>query len=87
MNTTSFTEQDMMTDVLSTQKFMTAGYNTFAGEASECSVKDAFLSILRDEHDIQHDLFVEMKNRGWYQTENAPQNKIDETKNKFNTAF
>ena len=83
MNATPFSEQDMMTDVLSTQKFMTAGYNTFAGEASECKVKDAFMSLLNEEHAIQHDLFVEMKNRGWYQTENAPQNKIDQTKTKF----
>lgn len=85
MNTAQYSDQQMIGDILSTQKFMTSGYNTTANEASEPSVKTAFMSILEDEHEIQHDVFQEMKSRGWYQTENAPQDKVNQTKQKFST--
>ena len=81
MNT--FTDQEMLTDVLSTQKFVTSGYNTAANEAKSDSVKNAFLTILNEEHRIQHDVFCEMQAHGWYPTEDAPQNKIDQARQKF----
>ncbi len=84
MNQPCFTDKEMMNDVLSSQKFMTDGYNSTANEAKESTVRSAFMSILNDEHTIQQDVFNEMEKRGWYQTEQAPQNKIDETKQKFN---
>lgn len=83
MNTKSFSDQEMTLDVLSTQKSITGGYNTTANEASEPAVKSAMMSILDDEHKIQHDVFLEMQKRGWYQTEPAPENKINQTKQKF----
>ncbi len=83
MNTNQYSDQEMMGDILSTQKFMTGGYNATANEASEPSVKTAFMSILEDEHQIQHDVFQEMKGRGWYQTETAPQDKVNQIKQKF----
>lgn len=83
MEMNTFSDQEMIGDVLSTQKFIASGYNTAASEASEVGVKQTLMSILEEEHSIQHDVFVEMQNRGWYQTEAAPQNKIDQTKQKF----
>ena len=83
MNQPCFSDKEMMNDVLSSQKFMTDGYNTTANESDEQTVRSAVMSILNDEHTIQHDVFTEMKKRGWYQTEAAPQTKIDETKQKF----
>ena len=41
------------------------------------------LALLGEEHQIQHDLFVEMQKRGWYQTEPADQAKISQAKGKF----
>lgn len=76
-------DEQMLTDVLSTQKQITAGYNTFACEAASAEVKNTLMSILDDEHTIQHDVFLEMSRHGWYQTEAAPQNKVDQTKQKF----
>lgn len=76
-------DQEMFTDVLSTQKFVTDGYNTAANEAKNENVRRAFLSILADEHELQKEAFCEMETHGWYPTENAPQNKIDQAKQKF----
>ena len=77
------TDQEMIQDLLSTQKFITGGYNTTANEASEISVKNTMMSILEDEHAIGHDVFEEMHSRGWYKTESAPQDKINQTKQTF----
>ena len=79
----AFQDQERITDVLSTQKTVTSGYNTFANEASDPTVKNTLMSILAEEHDIQHEVFTEMNKRGWYQTEAAQDNKITQAKQKF----
>ena len=79
-----FSDQEMTLDILSTQKSITGCYNTTANEACEPAVKNAMMSILDDEHKIQHEVFLEMQKRGWYQTEQAPENKITQAKQKFN---
>lgn len=76
-------DQDILTDVLTSQKNITGNYNTIANEASEASVRNTLMNILDDEHNIQFDVFKEMSKRGWYQTENAPQDKINQVKQKF----
>lgn len=85
MNPNCFDDQARINDALSSQKFITDGYNTGANEAAATTVKNTLMDILEDEHKIQHDLFSQMQKRGWYQTEAAPQQKIDETKTKFST--
>ncbi len=85
MNPNCFDDRAMINDALSSQKFISDGYNTGANEAAAPTVKSTLMSLLEDEHTIQHDLFVQMQKRGWYQTEAAPQQKIDETKSKFST--
>ena len=79
----NFSDKDMIGDVLSTQKMMTGGYNTVANESSNPQIKNTFMDILNDEHCIQHDVFEQMSQRGWYPTESAPQNKIDTVKQKY----
>ena len=79
-------DKELMLDVLSTQKFVTANYSTFANECATKNVRDDMLNLLREEHDIQADLFTEIHNRGWYQTAAAEQPKIDQAKQKFQNA-
>lgn len=76
-------DQDMMTDVLNSQKSITGNYNTFANEVKDCHVKDTLMDILYDEHSIQFDVFRVMDQRGWYETENALPDKINKVKQKF----
>lgn len=83
MSTALFSDQNMMNDMLSTQKFITSGYNTNANEASNPKVKHTLMSILDEEHTMQHDVFAEMQNRGWYQTEAAPQDKVAKAKQSY----
>ncbi len=82
-NANTFTEKEMLTDLLTSQKTMTDGYNTFANECATPMIKTAFMNILNEEHQIQNEIFLEMQKHGWYQTEAADQNKVCQAKQKF----
>ena len=75
-----FTPKEVMNDVLNTQKHLTDTYNTFANECASPQLKDAFVNILSDEHQMQHQVFTDMQQRGWYQVEPADQTKVCQAK-------
>lgn len=74
------TEKEVLQDCLITQKHMTDSYNTYAGECVNEQLRTAMLNILDDEHKIQADIFCGMQSNGWYQVEQADQQKIQQTK-------
>ena len=76
-------ECEILKDSLMSQKMLTDSYNTFAGECVNEQLRSAMLGILNEEHQIQADIFCDMKSRGWYQTEPADQNKVMQTRQKF----
>lgn len=79
----NFADKEMMQDALTSQKNITGNYNNFANEMSTEQMKSQFMNILKEEHDIQMDVFKEMQKRGWYQTPAAQQDKITQAKTKF----
>lgn len=81
-----FQERDLFDDMLSSQKHITDGYNTFANECSTANVRDEFMRMLNEEHAIQAEVFDEMKKQGWYTTPAAEQDKIQQAKTKFENA-
>ena len=78
-----FDDREIMNDALISQKFLTDDYNIFAGECSTPAVYNDFMTILAEEHQIQNEVFQEMSKRGWYQTQPAEQQKINEANTKF----
>ncbi len=80
---TQMGDREYLTDVLMSQKQITSTYNIFAGECANLKMRDEFLSILKEEHEIQSDIFSEMQSRGWYKTENAEKQKLDQAKQTF----
>lgn len=81
--TQNLDDREILDDILSSQKHMTAGYNTFGNECVNEKLRSDFLNILRDEHNMQSSVFTQMQSRGWYPTTAAQQQKIDEAKTKF----
>ncbi len=79
-------EKEMLGDCLSSQKQIASGYNTYAGECVNEQLRSSFLNILDDEHRIQATLFCDMQSRGWYQTQPAEQQKINDARQKFLSA-
>ena len=82
---TEMSEKEIISDVLYSQKHITETYNTFANECSAPMVRDAFLNLLEEEHQMQAEIFSEMQKRGWYQPEQAQQQKIAQAKQKYQT--
>lgn len=83
MNAAQFADKDILTDILSSQKFITDGYNTYANECATPALKTDFMNILNEEHRIQNEVFNEMQSRGWYATEAANKDKICQAKQKY----
>lgn len=83
MMNNSFTDREIMDDILSSQKHITGIYNTFSNECVNQQLQSDMLNILNDEHGMQFDVFSDMQKRGWYSPATAEQQKITETKTKF----
>ncbi len=75
--------KEILEDALMSQKHITEGYNTFAGECVNEQLRTAFLNILDDEHCIQADVFGTMQSNGWYAVESAQPQKIQQARQKF----
>ena len=76
-------DQEILTDMLSSQKQASGHYNTFSAECSDQNLKNDMLNILRDEQSIQTNVFCEMNKRGWYPTMPAPQQMVEQARTKF----
>lgn len=76
-------DKETLSDLISSQKFTTSNYNTFAGECVCEQLRTDFLNILKDEHNIQNELFNEASARGWYPVKQAPVNEVTQARQKF----
>lgn len=86
MNTNSsgsMGDKELLTDSIASQKLISNNYNVFASECVNVNLKNDFLSILREEQQIQTDLYNEMQKNGWYQVSQADQNKIAQARMKY----
>lgn len=83
MNNQAFTDREIMDDVLTSQKHITGVYNTFSNECVNENLQADMLSILKEEHNMQFDVFCDMQKRGWYSPAAAEQQKVTEAKTKF----
>lgn len=81
----TMTEKDILTDCLSSQKFTAASYNNYAGECANEQLRNTFLNILDDEHRIQADIFTDMSSHGWYPSQPADQQKVQQARQQFST--
>ena len=76
-------EQYFLTDALTSEKNISGLYNTFASECVNTNLKKTFLDILKDNHALQTYIFNELTSRGWYSVTQAEDNKISQTRTKF----
>ena len=79
----SFGDREILEDLLSSQKQITAEYNAAANECASSALQGEFMTLLGEEHQIQMELFQEMQKRGWYPAEQASQQKISQAREQF----
>lgn len=77
------TDQERVTDFICSEKKMTANYDAFASECVSVALRDEFLKMLNQSHTTQTDLFKLAQSKGWYQVEQAPDNKVRQAYQKY----
>lgn len=83
-NNRSFSEQELMNDILTTEKQVISSYSTGITESSCSNLRNTLISNFRNAQDVQFRVFSAMEQKGWYKTEDAPSNKVQEAKQKAN---
>ena len=78
-----FSEKEILADALTSSKGATNNYNLFANECVHEDVRNTFMRVLDQEHEIQQDVFCMMHDKGYYPTPAAQETKIAEAKQKF----
>lgn len=76
-------DHERITDFLSSEKKMSTNYDTYASECVNIPLRDEFLRMFNQSHQTQTQLFQIAQNKGWYQVEQAPANKISQVYTKF----
>ena len=78
-----YTEKEILGDALSAQKCSTELFNTASNECVHEDVRESFLDILEEEHEIQQDIFCMMHEKGMYPTPDAEEKKVQQVKQQY----
>ena len=78
MNCKQLSDKDMMKDMLTAEKFLCSTYNTCVTEAGTPELHSAMMNLLNETHAMQAEVWREMNSRGWYPTEKAEDNKLQQ---------
>ena len=76
-------DQERITDFLTSEKKMSANYDTYASECVNLPLRDEFLKLFNQSHMTQTELFQMAQSKGWYQVEQAPRDKVSQAYTKF----
>ncbi|GAA0728066.1 spore coat protein [Clostridium malenominatum] len=79
-NTPNLTEKDLMQDLLTTEKQVISAYSTGITETSCENLRTVLVNNFKKTEDIQYKVFDAMKQKGWYQTKDAPDNEVQKVK-------
>lgn len=78
------TEQELMNDLLASEKQVTSAYNTGITETSCPNLRQHLTKCLVNAQEIQYDIFNAMQERGWYKTKPAASQDVQSAKTKYN---
>lgn len=76
-------DRDLMENMLMLEKGVCDLYMHGAIESSTANVHQTFSNSLNDSLKLQDDIYKKMQAKGWYQTDEAEQNKLNSVKQKF----
>ncbi len=74
----------IMENLLLTTKGVIDLYMHGAIESSTANIHQAFSSAFDDTLSMQDSIYKQMSAKGWYQMDNAPQQQVQQTKQKYN---
>ncbi|WP_040412568.1 spore coat protein [Desulfosporosinus sp. BG] len=77
------TEQEILTDLLTSEKHLTSTVNTFITESTCANLRQNLKTILTEEHSIHENLYNIMNQKGWYPTSDAEAQEVQKVKGRF----
>ncbi|WP_428911109.1 spore coat protein [Niallia sp. Krafla_26] len=81
--TPQMNDRDFLNDLLTTEKYMTDGYNTFLNEASHEALYQDLLQIFTESQNQQRHLYNLMFQKGWYKLEPEEDQKLQQKHQQF----
>lgn len=78
-----FSDKDICSDTLLTEKFLTEAYNKSITECSNPELRQDFVAILQETQNLQRQVFETMSSRGWYQANQATSADIAQLQRQF----
>jgi len=82
-NMNGMTEQEVMNDVLATEKQIIGNYGTYVSEASCQNLRNELTKIVTETQQVQFEIFNAIKAKGWYNIKNAPLTDVQQAFTKF----
>ncbi|KLU66868.1 spore coat protein [Desulfosporosinus sp. FKA] len=80
---TTMSEQEIITDLLTSEKHVTSTVNTFITESTCANLRQNLKTILDEEHNIHENLYNIMNSKGWYPATDAEAQEVQKAKDKF----
>ncbi|OLN31585.1 spore coat protein [Desulfosporosinus metallidurans] len=80
---TTLSEQEILTDLLTSEKHCTSTVNTFITESTCANLRQNLKDILTEEHSIHENIYNIMNQKGWYPTSDAQAQEVQKAKDKF----
>ncbi len=79
----TMSEQEIITDLLTSEKHLTSTVNTFITESTCANLRQNLKTILDEEHSIHENLYNIMNQKGWYPTSDAEAQEVQKVKGRF----
>lgn len=87
MSQSRLSDEMILKDALACQKELTGTYNIAGNEtAGNNGLRSDILHILMEEHELQSAMYNAAHKKGWYPTEQASPQQIQQTLQKFDQA-
>jgi spore coat protein CotF len=80
---TTLNEKDSLQDLLTAEKGLVKIYSTAITEGCSDGFREVVMDNLNDAVSDQMDVFLQMTELGYYKVESAPENAINEQREKF----
>ena len=77
------TEQEILNDLLNTENYIIENYSHGLTGATCAALRQVLFSNLHQVAEDQYQLIDEMRKKGYYQTKDAPDEDVNEAKQKY----
>lgn len=80
----NLSDKDILHDLLATEKQVCSSYTVGITESSCQNLRNTLVNNLKSAQDIQYKIFDTMRQKGWYQIQDAPDNEVQQLKDRSN---